>query len=211
MKPKKSPKPVFWRVDAKFKGGAIKVGKVWKFTVAPAAAKASSCVSFSTKGPLNLADGAFSEFDLKIPQNGGRPAWEHISSAEVCIKASHTKSLGSLEFRFVDKGKNKVLAKKEGSSFQNAEGCFSDVSGKTSFPQGQGPWKAATPDTIFGVLQQGGKHKGIALKEQVVQLKIKDHDKDGKGGTLDSWSLKLCYDPVKQDKVPAGAKGMCPA
>jgi hypothetical protein len=193
----------FWRVDAVYKGNVIKVGKIWKFTVAEPVAQASSCVSFSTKGPLDLPDGgAWSEFELKIPLNGGRPAWEHIKNAQICLKASHEASLSSLEFRFVNKGKNVVLAKKEGSS-KHVEGCFADTGSAPSFPQGQGPWKAASTGTVLGVLDE------ITSKEQLVKLRIKDHDGDGKGGTLESWSIKICYDPVKQQKVPAGTKGMC--
>jgi len=208
MKQVDPPRDVFWRVDAKFRDGSVKAGKVWKFAVAPKAVQSlpSSCVSFSSHGPFPLGAG-WSNFEMKVPANGGRPRLsEHISSAEVCIKASHAKDLGSLQFQFRIKGQWKLLSKKEGQGVTDAEGCFVDVAAG-AFPNDLGPWKSKhdPQESILGVLED----QGIKLSEQMVQLKVFDHFKDGKDGNLDNWSLKLCYDPATEEKVPAGMKGMC--
>jgi len=127
MNPKKAPREIFWRVDAKFKDGSIKPGSVWKFSVDPKSntqVTAPDCVSFHASGPNGLADGQWTDLDLKVPQNGGRPMWERIKSAEVCIKASHSKDMGSLQFKFGGYGKFKVLAKKGRARFQERRWMF---------------------------------------------------------------------------------------
>merc|ERR1712129_197207 len=122
---------------------------------------------------------------VSVPPYGGLDRSFSLSSAKVCIKASHEKHMRSLQFR-LKRGNTWTLRAKlggqSGKDIKEVEGCFSD-SGTAAYPetlQDGESWekghlsteKAATITQLLGSMAESAD----------VELYVYDHFNDGERG-----------------------------